>query len=77
MLWTRYLRDGIRLLTLTFSSVLPLAIWVLWLRLKDDYRDQNLTITGTQKIAILYHKHPRSGYKAARQSNRSRLQSCG
>ena len=48
MLWSRYLRDGIRLVTLMFSSVLPLAIWVLWLRLKDDYRDENLTITGTQ-----------------------------
>jgi N-acetylglucosaminyldiphosphoundecaprenol N-acetyl-beta-D-mannosaminyltransferase len=48
MLWSRYLRDGIRLATLMFSSVLPLVIWVLWLRLKDDYRDENLTITGTQ-----------------------------
>ena len=48
MLWSRYLRDGIGLVTLMFSSVLPLTIWVLWLRLKDDYRDQNLTIVGTQ-----------------------------
>jgi N-acetylglucosaminyldiphosphoundecaprenol N-acetyl-beta-D-mannosaminyltransferase len=48
MLWSRYLRDGIRLVALMFSSVLPLTIWVLWLRLKDDYKDENLTITGTQ-----------------------------
>src|SRR5271156_2176608 len=48
MLWSRYLRDGIRLLALTFSSVLPLTIWVLWLKLKDDYEDENLTVTGTQ-----------------------------
>ena len=48
VLWSRYLRDGIRLVALMFSSVLPLTIWVLWLRLKHDYKDENLTVTGTQ-----------------------------
>jgi N-acetylglucosaminyldiphosphoundecaprenol N-acetyl-beta-D-mannosaminyltransferase len=48
LLWSRYLRDGIRLVALMFSSVLPLVIWVLWLRLRDDYKNENLTITGTQ-----------------------------
>ena len=48
MLWSRYLRDGIRLVALMFSSVLPLTLWVLWLRLMNDYKDENLTITEAQ-----------------------------
>jgi N-acetylglucosaminyldiphosphoundecaprenol N-acetyl-beta-D-mannosaminyltransferase len=46
-LWKRYLNDGVVLMYLLFSRVLPLAIWTRWLRLKFRYYRKDLIITQT------------------------------
>ena len=45
-LWRRYWNDGIVLLRLLPTRVLPLAIWSWWLRLTQ--KRHNLTVTQTQ-----------------------------
>jgi len=63
MLWSRYLRDGIRLVALMFSSVLPLTLWVLWLRLTNDYKDERLSelrLNPTIKLLSIFQKRARS-----------------
>jgi len=44
-LWKRYLNDGVALLYLLFSRVLPLALWTRWLRLKYGHHRKGLIIT--------------------------------
>jgi N-acetylglucosaminyldiphosphoundecaprenol N-acetyl-beta-D-mannosaminyltransferase len=45
-LWRRYLNDGLVLLRLLFTRVLPLAIWTWWLRLRYE-RGNDLVIKQT------------------------------
>ena len=44
-LWERYWNDGKALLRLLFTSILPLAVWERWLRLKYGGPAQDLIIT--------------------------------
>ena len=44
-LWRRYWSDGIVLLRLLITRVLPLAFWMRWLRMKSERGGQNLVIT--------------------------------
>jgi N-acetylglucosaminyldiphosphoundecaprenol N-acetyl-beta-D-mannosaminyltransferase len=44
-LWRRYWSDGVVLLRLLITRVLPLALWTWWLGMKFDREGQNLVIT--------------------------------
>ncbi len=44
-LWRRYWNDGKMLLRLSFTRVLPLALWERWLRLKFGRRGPDLIVT--------------------------------
>jgi N-acetylglucosaminyldiphosphoundecaprenol N-acetyl-beta-D-mannosaminyltransferase len=54
-LWRRYWSDGRVLLHLLVTRVLPLAIWIRWLKLTSGRREQDLVITqhnGDESVTV-------------------------